>query len=212
MVKNRRFKTAEKVLGAFEEWERRTRMLWEAAHRELLDPDDMHKYFIGPRAWEIEVEYIEEMQDGPALRQKAKLSELLDEVRHGKAVSGWKWKIADPRELFLKCVAQAERLLTRIAEVGGFLAPAGSGTTTNVQVNVVMEAIPTVVRVLQAFPDALEAVRRELVAQAEAERAQRAQPIIPPVLASSGASAQVLPTRELPIPGPDALADDVDDV
>lgn len=78
-------------------------MLTAACFDWLTDPTDSSKLYLGPRAEDVEVVYT--VGDGDKKeRNKAKLSQLLQQVETGLKISVvWsETKYADPRELLIK--------------------------------------------------------------------------------------------------------------
>ena len=87
--------------------------LVDACDRELTDPEDSSKYFIGPKAYEMEITYQGKNKETGRLEKlthKANLQEIIDVVEEGGfIVRNINTKTADPRELLLKAIAKLER-------------------------------------------------------------------------------------------------------
>lgn len=133
----------------------------------LQDPHNAHLYDLGPRAHDIEVTYIEEgEEDGPPPHvQRAKLSELLEEIHRKKMVTGWKWTIADPRDLILKSAKTLNETLLLLGRAMELLKAEGE-SQTNIQVNLV-ELMPVVYHILERHPLALKDVQEAVRASYE---------------------------------------------
>ncbi len=165
VAEKRDLENAQKVMDRLVERTTEVEKLLAACDEYLQDPDDPSKYFLGPRAENIEVIYLEEIFDGdPAgrepgasYRQKALLSQLLD--RTGKMVIGTHWKHADPRKLILEAARTLEGVLLTLSKIAGYVKPADK--ITNVQVNI-MAMLPNVMATLDKFPEAKQAVLKTL--------------------------------------------------
>jgi hypothetical protein len=118
----------------------------------LEDPERPGEYTLAPRSDDVEVVYLEGREDGPPVRRKAKLSELLERVEGRFPVASVEARFADPRELLLKTAAQLTRQCELLAKVNGLDS---DGTVTAADIarlqTIVMEA-------LQPFPEARRAV------------------------------------------------------
>lgn len=81
----------------------------EACDRELQDPDNPDKYFLGARSDEVFVSYQEILDDGRLLptRKKASLQSLLQDIINADqhSIHTLEIKRADTRELLLKAVS-----------------------------------------------------------------------------------------------------------
>jgi len=94
---------ADRIVEELERIRRYANKVLEACDRELTDPDNPDQYYIGPRADDVDVTYVELDDEGKPHRHKARLSVLLRElVDNGMLPAAHRWKIADPRELILK--------------------------------------------------------------------------------------------------------------
>jgi hypothetical protein len=100
----------------------RMTMLYDACHEYLKDPNDPRRYELGPRAWEIEVTYLDGDKKTP---RKDNLQLLLDRVeKKGKERKTWleiKYKHADPRKLIIDTASTLTRQLELIARICGEL-------------------------------------------------------------------------------------------
>lgn len=95
-----------------------SRKMLDACDRFLQDPEDPDRYDLGPRAHEIQVQYLVPGKRGP-IKKKATLQELLDEVHgaEGRAVQKVEYKTADPRKLVLQTSETITRHLDLAAKI-----------------------------------------------------------------------------------------------
>ncbi len=127
----------------------------------LTDVDDPDRYDIGPRAHELSVTYedVIDGDDGPiTLRRKAKLSDLLAEVKgeRPRTFTMVETKSADPRDLIVKVSAQLKGQIELLAKLLGELSDAPT-------INIVMSPEWVALRrsiqsALIPYPEALAAV------------------------------------------------------
>ena len=93
-----------RVMEELERCFRRVNLMFDACDEWLRDPLEPGKYFIGPRATEIDVLYTERDDDGNVERCRDNLQNLLDQVN--EVITGGivlvQSRYADPREMLLK--------------------------------------------------------------------------------------------------------------
>jgi hypothetical protein len=85
----------------------------------LQDPDNPEKYFLGPRADEVEISYTEQVNGRASqVKKKALLQEIIDEIHATERYSilNITMKHADPRELLLKAIGKLEGTVKLINE------------------------------------------------------------------------------------------------
>jgi len=99
---------------------RMTRM-YDACDEYLKDPTDPNKYFLGPRAEEVEIITYGYDEEGRATRQeKQPLDTLLKEIKEaGRQVVSLRQTGTDPRLLILKTAEVLTRQLELIAKIRG---------------------------------------------------------------------------------------------
>ena len=86
---------------------RRVNLILDACDDWLRDPEDPSRYYVGPRAEDVDVTYWELGSRGNPVRRRAPLSTLLGRLQGGGVnVSRWEFRHSDPRELFIKAAAQ----------------------------------------------------------------------------------------------------------
>ncbi len=141
----------------------RVNLLFDACHAWLLDPEDPTRYFLGPRADDVQVIYWGRDSNGQAVTKKAPLSEILARVENaGVRVERWEAKYADPRELALKVAAQLKGQTELLAKLMGDLQQEG---VINIAVHPEWVKVrATLIGALAPFPEARVAVAESLVA------------------------------------------------
>jgi hypothetical protein len=172
-AKARELVDKEKILGEIEDMVHDVRMLFDACHEYLLDPEDPSRYFLGPRAHEIEVVYLERVVTNPekgkerVFKRRAQLDELL--ARTGVEVDHSKYSIADPRKLILEAAERLEHIIETIADISGFIPKPGyGGPQTQINLQVFYQLMPNVVTALRRHPEAMVDVMAELEKAREA--------------------------------------------
>ena len=146
--RNRALALLDKLLDAYDDY--------------LVDPEDHNKYFIGPRASDVEIVYETKVKGGKVIRAKATLGALIQRIEasprmRGAVVQAVTIKTADPRDLILKTVDRLDRLAARLEAMG----PTGQ---------------PPLERQVDLIPIEIEAAREEgeEITQEEAARRVRA--------------------------------------
>lgn len=114
-------------------------LILSACKEYLTDPDDPGKLYIGPRASDIDVVYedLNDMDDrGRPRHKKATLQEVINRVEMGRyeVVSTYS-KHADPRELYLKSIAQLRPVAELLARLEGRLSGDGQGSNNTLTMN-----------------------------------------------------------------------------
>jgi hypothetical protein len=133
------------------------RLFLAAVDRELRDPDDATRYYLGPRSDDVQVIYTRDDGLGHAVRAKARLSALIETAERGGITAyDVNIKSADIRDLLVRAADSMGRQLRILAEVQGLIA-----SKVEVKVNV-LQYMPRVLAILGRFPDALAALRAEL--------------------------------------------------
>lgn len=124
--------TGRELAEELQSWMDRLRLMSDAVHEFLTDPDDPTKYTLAPHTWEITIhtETIDNSGRKPVvIRRKMRLSEAIDHV-DGKAGIGdvvlVESKTSDPRDLLLKTSARLESHLRLLGELVGKLQTQGT--------------------------------------------------------------------------------------
>lgn len=140
----------------------RCRKMYDACDEWLTDPTNPEKYYLGPRAEEVEVVYIDEVPSGNATKQvkmKKRLYDLLREVYTGGEVVSLRSKHADPRELLLKTANTLNTQLDLLSKI--------IGAIKETQVNIIKN--PSFIRVqnilievTKDYPEIREKIAKEL--------------------------------------------------
>jgi len=120
---------ADRLMSEVERLARHVNKMLAACDEYLTDPENPAKYDIGPRADDIEVVYLENIE-GKRVRKKRLLSELLEKVEGQGVPLHVRYKIADPRDLILKTIDRLHNLAELLAKVTGELREA----QTNIQI------------------------------------------------------------------------------
>jgi hypothetical protein len=121
-VTERTLTDGNSVLTEIEKIIHRMRMMLDACHEYLQDPDNKEKYFLGPRENEIDVVYREFDEEGkPSETKRATLEELRKEIATGRQVLSVHYKYADPRRLILDTADTLTRQLELIGKIQGLV-------------------------------------------------------------------------------------------
>lgn len=148
---------ASGLLDALTDVVSQLRLFLAAVDRELRDPDDASRYYLGPRSDDVQVVYTRDDGLGHPVRAKARLSALIETAeRSGITAYDVNVKSADIRDLLVRAADSMGRQLRILAEVQGLIA-----SKVEVKVNV-LQYMPRVLAILGRFPDALAALRAEL--------------------------------------------------
>lgn len=137
------------------------RIFAAALREELRDPEDPEKYFLGPRAGEVEVLYLykdpKDKSDTPPSKGKASLQDLLNKIgKNGYNAAATDVKYADPRELHIKNTNALTKAIDSLARILGMVK--------EIKINVVQTEEWTIIKqaVIQATKEAPE-VKRKIV-------------------------------------------------
>ena len=144
----------------------RVNKMLDACDAWLQDPDDPGKYFLGPRAQEVQIVYIEWRTEGKRrlpMWKKGTLAALLEKITgNGIDVERVESRQADPRDLLLKTAGQLTKQVELLAKLTGELDDRDEiNILTNPQWLVVENAI---LKALEPYPHVLEDVRVALLA------------------------------------------------
>jgi hypothetical protein len=146
---------------------RMTEQAWKmlaACDEYLQDPENPEKYDLGPRGVDITVVMFENDDEGRPRKSKAKLSELIDEIRGtGRAVSEVKYSIADPRMLLLKTQETLTKNLELIARLQGELTEVTINITQTAEWKEIQQ---TILQVTADHPEVREALANALTGDA----------------------------------------------
>jgi hypothetical protein len=112
----------------------RMQKLYDACDEYLQDPQNGEKYYLGPRAHELQVVY-EEPSGKKTVRRKAPLDYLLKtKADKNKAWLEVSSKHADPRKLIIDTASVLSKQLELIGKIMGQVPGEGGNTTVNVLV------------------------------------------------------------------------------
>jgi hypothetical protein len=122
--KLRDLSTADQVVEMSKDVMDKLQKMLTACDEELTHPNDPLKYFLGPRADEIEVYYYEEVETESGVKQIPRTEDLhvlLDKAGIGPTVSRVKMKRADTRDLLVKASMAIQKQLDSIANIMGLV-------------------------------------------------------------------------------------------
>jgi hypothetical protein len=141
----------------------RVKKLLDACDDYLADPDDPTRYYIGPRAEDLTITYMEPSEDGQKpQRKKATLTSLIARIEHatGIDVVAWESRHSDPRDVLVKAATAGRGLFELLARVEGKL---NEQPVVNVIVSPEWAALRAeLMRALAPFPDARASISTAL--------------------------------------------------
>ena len=116
----REIRDGEDYVAALDQITERVRKMYDACDEYLQDPDDPDKYYLGPRAEDIEIIYIHRNTEGKTDKRKANFHDLLEEAMgEDKIFVGAHYKHADPRKLLLDTAKTLNEQLKLLATIRG---------------------------------------------------------------------------------------------
>lgn len=130
-----------------------SKQLQRAVIDELRDPTDKSKFYIGPRAYDVDVVY----RTKSGIQKKAKLQTLLDRInKNDMLITDAETKIADPRIMHIR---NSEALVKEIESIAKIL-----GKVKDITINVTQTEEWTIIKqvIVQATQNAPE-VRNQIV-------------------------------------------------
>jgi hypothetical protein len=161
---------AESIWSTLRQITQRAWMVLDACHVYLQDPDDPGKYDLGPRGRDITVVMDETDNEGRVIKKKAKLSDLIDEIRGaGRNVTEVNYRIADPRRLILETANTLNKQLELIARIQGELKDQTINITQTVEWREIQN---TLLQVTKDVPEVREKIANALSAGSSAGSAR----------------------------------------
>lgn len=122
----------------------RVQKMYDACDEYLQDPDDPSRYYLGPRAEEVEVAYLRQ-EEGQTFKLKDNLYNLLEKaLQENQKLIHVKWKHADPRKLLLDTALTLNKQLELLAKIRGMVQ--------DIQINI--QNMPVWVQLKQLILDA----------------------------------------------------------
>jgi AcrR family transcriptional regulator len=116
----RGMKNGSLALDQVKEAIERINKMYRACDEYLEHPDKPGEYFLGPRAEEIVIAYIEVDKEGNRRKRTMSLQDALNRLeKAGKVPLGLRSKHADPRTLVLQTMSKAREQMEFMARVGG---------------------------------------------------------------------------------------------
>jgi predicted transcriptional regulator len=117
----RNLNNGEEILKEIGRAMEKAQKMLDACDEYLTDPKDPKKYYLGPRADEVEIIYEYTVQSGDkeyTKKERDTLKNMLDRLK-GKDVVGVKYKYSDPRDLLLKAAHALYKPLELMARIQG---------------------------------------------------------------------------------------------
>lgn len=130
VIKAQDDKAGKTLIDELLERDRRVEKLFDACERYLRDTVNPDEYDLGPRAWEIDVQYQVETE-GKTRYEKAALQTIIDRMNErGIVPIEFRYKHADPRKLLLEAANSLKGTMELRAKLAGKLIE--GGTTVNI--------------------------------------------------------------------------------
>lgn len=139
--------------------------MYDACDEYLTDPDNPDKYSLLPRAWEMDVKYLDYRnvpEDNPKPVQKSMtLQALIDEMRgQQKELVEIKYKHHDPRKVITETATVLTKQLELLARI--------QGSIKDVSINIINSPIwvdiqNALLQVTNKFPEIREEMAKELI-------------------------------------------------
>jgi len=131
VIKAQDDKAGKTLIDELLERDRRVEKLFDACERYLRDTVNPEEYDLGPRAWEIDVQYQVETEGKPRY-EKASLQSIIDRMNErGVVPIEFKYKHADPRKLLLEAANSLKGTMELRAKLAGKLIEGGVNVTVN---------------------------------------------------------------------------------
>ena len=148
------------LLDRLESYIRIADKMIRAAEEYLQDSDDPNKLYLGPRAEEINVTYVEESGDNIIIR-KSTLQQLVSELedkgkKKGLRITGLMSRHEDPRRTILNAANTLSKQLELFAKIHGDIKTVSLNLTLQPAYNTFVEQV---ILATDKFPE----VRREIV-------------------------------------------------
>ena len=131
VIKAQDDKAGKTLIDELLERDRRVEKLFDACERYLRDTVNPEEYDLGPRAWEIDVQYQVETEGKPRY-EKASLQSIIDRMNErGMVPIEFRYKHADPRKLLLEAANSLKGTMELRAKLAGKLIEGGVNVTVN---------------------------------------------------------------------------------
>jgi len=139
----------QQILDKLNELVEQIELILDACHNYLLDPEDPTRYYLGPRAEDVEVVFLEEDENGRTHKRRSRLSELLNKT--GTSAVAAHWRTADPSRLLLEASRALAGVLLTLSRVAGYAGSPGRKTLNMTQITV-YELMSHIMEVLDRHP------------------------------------------------------------
>ena len=108
------------ALREIQEAVERIHKMYRACDEFLEHPDKPGEYFLGPRAEEMLIAYVEQDKEGKRRKRTMTLQQALEKLEEsGKSVLNLRYKHADPRKLVLDTMSKAREQMEFLAKLAG---------------------------------------------------------------------------------------------
>jgi len=158
VIKAQDDKAGKTLIDELLERDKRVEKLFDACERYLRDTANPDEYDLGPRAWEIDVQYQVETEGKPRY-EKAALQTIIDRMNErGIVPIEFRYKHADPRKLLLEAANSLKGTMELRAKLAGKLV---EGTTVNISQNFIdLKAL--IIGATEGYPDVRKKIAEAL--------------------------------------------------
>lgn len=116
----REIKDGDDYVTALDQITKRVQKEYDACDEYLRDPDNPDKYYLGPRAEDVQVVFVEKSSNGKEIRRKESLWDMVSlALGENQHAVGTYWKHADPRKLLLDTAKTLNDQLKLLATIRG---------------------------------------------------------------------------------------------
>ena len=149
----------EYLMGKLDEIQEYLTKLINACDEWLTDPNDKDKYFLGDRADELSVVWLEEQANGKIAKKRDNLQHLLDialNTERGKALQYVQTGRTDTRKLMLESLRVAQQQVELIAKITGEMHE------ITMSVDVYGIVLPTVVSIINKATENSPGIQKKI--------------------------------------------------
>ena len=149
----------EYLMGKLDEIQEYLTKLINACDEWLTDPNDKDKYFLGDRADELSVVWLEEQANGKLAKKRDNLQHLLDialNTERGKALQYVQTGRTDTRKLMLESLRVAQQQVELIAKITGEMHE------ITMSVDVYGIVLPTVVSIINKATENSPGIQKKI--------------------------------------------------
>lgn len=149
----------EIIMGRLDDIQGYLTKLIKACDEWLADPDDKDRYFLGDRADELTVVWLEERGKGKFVKKRDSLQHLLDialDAEQGKALQYVQTGRTDTRKLMLEALRVAQQQVELIAKITGEMHE------ITMSVDVYGVVLPHIIAVINSATDGRPDIQRKI--------------------------------------------------